>query len=66
VLTIWKTGENRNLFSAQYLGDFFLKIPFEYQQIKQRWKVFKEGYKTKDITSPVQAGEIVRLVLEKQ
>lgn len=46
-------------------GDFLLKIPFKHQQMKQRLRVLKKGYKSKDITTPIQAREPVRLILEK-
>lgn len=46
-------------------GNFLLDIPVEQQRSKQRLTVFKEGYTQKDVSTPVQPGKLVRLVLEK-
>lgn len=47
-------------------GNFLLEIPTEHQRSKQRLTVFKEKYLRKDVTTPVQPGGLVRLVLEKK
>lgn len=46
-------------------GNFLLDIPANHQRSKQRLTVFKEGYQQKDVSTPVQPGKLVRLVLEK-
>lgn len=46
-------------------GNFLLDIPTNHQRRKQRLTLFKEGYQQEDVSTPVQPGKLVRLVLEK-
>ena len=47
-------------------GAFTLDIPFEHQRSSQRLDIFRQGFASKSITTPVIPGEPVRLMLDRQ
>jgi len=47
-------------------GEFTIYIPAEFQRLRQRITVMKEGYRNKEITTPVLPNETLRLILESK
>lgn len=51
---------------TNHSGYFELQIPFDKQKKKQRIFIRKEGYQSQDFTTPIIAGQELRLILSRE